>query len=96
MRRWDEYLRLGPSFWKQCGRCLQILLIGYLLHVPRFSLRHLLLTLHWNQRHNFWGVDVLHCIALSLLLLTLLVLVWRRPRFYFAFLAVAARWPFPC
>lgn len=90
MRRWDEYLRLGPSFWKQCGRCLQILLIGYLLHVPRFSLRHLLLTLHWNQRHNFWGVDVLHCIALSLLLLTLLVLVWRRPRFYFAFLVVAA------
>jgi uncharacterized membrane protein len=90
MRRWDEYLRLGPSFWKQCGRCLQILLVGYLLHVPRFSLRRLFLTLHWNQRHNFWGVDVLQCIALSLLLLTVLVLVWRRPRFYFTFVAVVA------
>jgi len=90
MRKWNDYLHLGPPFWKQCGRCLQILLIGYLLHVPRYSLRQLLLTLRWNERHNFWGADVLHSIALSLLLLMLLVLFWRQPRFYFSFMAVAA------
>jgi uncharacterized membrane protein len=89
-RKWDDFLHFGKPFWKQCGRCLQILLIGYLLHVPRFSLRQLLLTLHRNGRHNFWGVDVLHSIGLSLLLLLLLVPLWRKPRFYFTFLALAA------
>lgn len=90
MRKWDDVLHLGPPFWKRCGRCLQILLIGYLLHMPRFSLRQLLLNLHGNGRHNFWGVDVLHSIAVSLFLLLLLVPLWRKPRFYFSFLAVAA------
>ncbi len=40
-RKWDDFLRPGRVFRKQFMRCLQILLVGYLLHVPRFSLRHL-------------------------------------------------------
>lgn len=90
MRKWDDVLHLGRPFWKQGGRCLQILLIGYLLHMPRFSLRALLLNLSLHGRHNFWGVDVLQSIAVSLFLLLLLVPLWRKPRFYFTFLAGAA------
>jgi len=86
-RKWDDFLRPGTVFWKQFMRCLQILLIGYLLHVPRFSLRWLFHTLKWNEKHIFWGVDVLHAIAVSLLLLLLFIPLWRRKERYFVFLA---------
>jgi len=86
-RKWDDFLRPGRAFWKQFLRCLQILLVGYLLHVPRFSLRHLHHTLKWGEKNIFWGVDVLHAIAVSLLLLLLFIPLWRRKERYFFFLA---------
>lgn len=89
-RKWDDFLRPGRVFWKQLLRCLQILLVGYLLHVPRFSLRQLQRTLHWGEKNIFWGVDVLQAIAVSLLLLLLFIPVWRRRERYYVFLAVAA------
>jgi uncharacterized membrane protein len=89
-RKWDDFLHPGKVFWKQFMRCLQILLVGYLLHVPRFSLRYLHHTLKWGKKNNFWGVDVLHAIAISLLLLLLFIPIWRRKKRYFVFLAVAA------
>ena len=89
-RKWDDFLRPGRVFGKQLLRCLQILLVGYLLHVPQFSLHRLAHSLKWGDKHVFWGVDVLHAIALSLLLMLLLVPLWRRKEYYFAFLAAAA------
>ncbi|HSQ35620.1 MAG TPA: heparan-alpha-glucosaminide N-acetyltransferase domain-containing protein [Candidatus Binatia bacterium] len=88
-RRWDGFLRPGKVFGKQFLRCLQILLIGYLLHVPQFSLPLLLRTLKWSEKNIFWGVDVLHAIALSLLLMLLFIPIWRRRERYFVFLTAA-------
>jgi uncharacterized membrane protein len=89
-RKWDDFLRPGRVFRKQFLRCLQILLVGYLLHVPRFSLSYLFHTLKWSEKNIFWGVDVLHAIAVSLLLLLLFIPLWRRKERYFVFLAAAA------
>jgi uncharacterized membrane protein/uncharacterized integral membrane protein len=88
LNRWSEFLGWGPVFWKQLGRVLQIGLIGYCLRIPRFSLHHLLASVHWNQVHVFWKVDILHCIAFSLLAMLLLIKMIRRPAFYFPALAV--------
>jgi uncharacterized membrane protein len=90
VRRWDGFLRPGRAFGRQLLRCLQILLVGYLLHVPRFSLRQLWACLRRGDPRLALGVDVLHAIAVSLLLLLLLVPLWRRRERYFAFLAAAA------
>ena len=54
-RKWDDFLRPDRVFRKQFLRCLQILLVGYLLHVPRFSLRQLSHTLKWGEKNIFWG-----------------------------------------
>ncbi|MCX6558446.1 MAG: heparan-alpha-glucosaminide N-acetyltransferase domain-containing protein, partial [Candidatus Aminicenantes bacterium] len=89
-RKWDDFLKPGRVFWKQFRRCLQILMVGYLLHLPQFSLRRLYHSLKWGHNHPFWGVDVLHAIAISLLLMLLLVPLCRRKKFYFTFLAGAA------
>lgn len=88
-RKWDDFLSPGRIFWKQFLRGLQILLIGYLLHVPRFSLPYLSRTLKWSEKNIFWGVDVLHAIAFSLLLMLIFIPIWRRRERYFVFLAAA-------
>jgi uncharacterized membrane protein len=90
LRKWDDYLRLGRPFWQQFRRLLFVWLVGYLLHVPGFSLRRLSAGLRWNGANVFWGVDVLHCIAVSLLLMLLLVPLLRRQKRFFIFLALAA------
>jgi uncharacterized membrane protein len=90
LRKWDDYLRLGRPFRQQLRRLLFVWLVGYLLHVPGFSLRRLFAGLHWNESNVFWGVDVLHCIAFSLLLMLLLVPLLRRKKLFFIFLALAA------
>ena len=88
LNRWSDFLGWGPVFWKQLGRVLQIGLIGYCLRIPRFSLHHLLASVRWNQVHVFWKVDILHCIAFSLLAMLLLIRMLRRPAFYFPALAI--------
>jgi uncharacterized membrane protein len=90
VRKWDDYLRLGRPFWQQFRRLLFVWSVGYLLHVPGFSLPRLIATLRWHERNVFWGVDVLHCIAVSLLLMLLLVPLMRRQKRFFIFLALAA------
>lgn len=90
LRKWEDYLRLGRPFWQQFRRYLFVGLVGYLLHLPGFSLPRLIATLRWNEPNVFWGVDVLHCIALSLLLMLLLVPLLRRQKLFFVFLAMAA------
>jgi uncharacterized membrane protein len=89
-RKWDDFLHPGKVFRKQFLRCLQILLVGYLLHVPRFSLHRLWHSLRWGDKRIPLGVDVLHAIAISLLLMLLLVPLWRRKERYFTFLAAGA------
>ena len=90
VRKWDDYLRLGLPFWRQFRRYLFVGLVGYLLHIPGFSLPRLIATVRWNEHNVFWGVDVLQCIAFSLLLMLLLVPLLRRQKLFFIFLALAA------
>ena len=89
-RKWDDYLRLGRPFRQQLRRYMFVGLVGYFLHIPGFSLPHLIATVRWKERNVFWGVDVLQCIAFSLLLMLLLVPLLRRQKRFFIFLALAA------
>ncbi len=80
----DEFRKFGYPFWKQLGRILLIWFVGYLLHVPYFSLRN---TIHYTS-HDMWmkfsGVDVLQCIAFGLLLLFALRIWIQSDRAYLA------------
>ena len=78
-RKWNDYLSFNAVFRKQVGRILQVLLVGYTLHIPFFSFNKLCI-IPWEEWANFWKVDVLHCIASSLLFLLLTVIVTRTPK----------------
>lgn len=88
-RKWDDYLGLKPLFWKQLGRILQVLAVGYALHLPFFSF-HKLTMISWQEWGVFWKIDVLHAIAVSLMTLLVLVLLLREQRRYFAGVAALA------
>jgi uncharacterized membrane protein len=67
-RKLAEFRSYGAAFRKQLGRIGLIWLIGYALHLPVFSFDRILNTTEsgWN---SFFQSDILHCIALGLLLL---------------------------
>ncbi|MBF8248132.1 MAG: DUF1624 domain-containing protein [Bacteroidetes bacterium] len=68
-RKLEEFRKFGSTFWKQVQRIGIIWLVGYLLHLPHFSLNK---TLHETTEADwlrFYQADVLHCIALGLLIL---------------------------
>ncbi|MBI2428774.1 MAG: DUF1624 domain-containing protein [Ignavibacteriales bacterium] len=81
-RKWNDYLNRSPVFWKQVGRILQILAVGYALHLPFFSFNKLM-QISWEEWGVFWKIDVLHTIAVSLLTMVALVLLFREQKRYF-------------
>jgi len=68
-RKLEDFRDFGKGFWKQLSRIGLIWVVGYALHLPYFSLRRTLnetTTLGWLK---FSQVDILHCIAVGLLIL---------------------------
>ncbi|RPH37751.1 DUF1624 domain-containing protein [bacterium] len=79
-RKLHDYLSFGPPLLKQLWRLLFILIIGYGLHIPKFYFHHLMYEAGEEAWHAFFQVDVLQCIAVSLLTLQILLLVLRSER----------------
>ncbi len=89
-RKLNDYVSFGPLLYKQVGRLLFVLALGYVLHLPKFNFSQLI---HETTEHDwqvFFQVDILHCIAVSLLLLQVLLLVLRtEERLYSALLYIS-------
>ena len=79
-RKLHDYLSFGPPLLKHLWRLFFILLIGYCLHIPKFYFHHLMYVASGEAWHTFFQVDVLQCIAVSLLSLQILLLVLRNER----------------
>ena len=69
----------GINLWPKIRRLALLWVIGYLLHWPSFSLSVWQQGIAPEQWQGFLGVDVLQCLAVSLLLLTLIRLACPRP-----------------
>ncbi|MBI3787991.1 MAG: DUF1624 domain-containing protein [Ignavibacteriales bacterium] len=70
-RKLEEYRTFGSAFWRQLGRIATIWLVGYGLHIPFYSLSKTLRETTEAGWLRFYQVDVLHCIAVGLLILFL-------------------------
>jgi uncharacterized membrane protein len=76
-RKIASYLSFGTPLFKQLGRLLFVLLVGYGLHLPRFNWHKILYEVEPEEWLMFWQADVLQCIAVSLLALQVMLLVLR-------------------
>ncbi len=79
-RKIGDYLAYRPALWKQLSRLALLFIIGYCLHIPKFEYHHLRYETGTAAWLNFWQVDVLHCIGMTLLVLVVFVLVLRSER----------------
>jgi uncharacterized membrane protein len=89
-RKLPDYLSFGPALGKQVGKLLFVLALGYALHLPAFSLRRFIEGVSPEAWTKFWAVDVLQCIAVSLLLVLLVLQIVRTERRLVAVLPWAA------
>ncbi len=71
-RRHDQTSLLSWVALKRLGRILFLLVLGYWLHLPFFSLKKSLAYLQAGKGDSFFQVNILQCIAVSLLVFTLL------------------------
>jgi uncharacterized membrane protein len=84
-RKINDYLSFGWPLFRQIGRLLFVMVIGYSLHIPKFNYYHLRYEAGETAWQIFWQVDVLQCIAASLLFLQVMLLILRSERRLYAF-----------
>ena len=80
--RLDDMRKLKLPFWKKLWRYFSIILIGYALHLPFYSLSKVLNKSTTEQLQAFFAVDVLQCIGAGLLVLFTLRLLIRSDKIY--------------
>ena len=68
----EKFRTYGYDFWKQLGRIALIWFLGYLMHIPYFSLRKVISYTSYDKWLHFYGIDVLQCIGFGLLVIFLL------------------------
>lgn len=76
-RNWERYISWSPFLRKRLLRLFALILLGYALHLPFFSLRKMLHDSTPQEIAGFLQVDALQCIAVSLFGLQLLVVLLR-------------------
>ena len=79
-KRWADFRSLGRPVTRRLSRFLGLLAIGYALHIPFFSLDKLLHNTTPAEFAQMYQADVLHCLAISMILLQLGLFFVRTPR----------------
>ncbi len=87
-RKLEEFRTYGKAFWRQLSRIFLIWIIGYGLHLPYFSLTRTLRDSTASQLLLFSQSDILHCIAIGLLVVFLGRIVIKRDQYYQLFLVL--------
>jgi uncharacterized membrane protein len=82
----DEMRKFGKAFWKKTRRIVQIIIIGYMLHIPVYSLSKSINEVTPEIMQSFYAVDVLQCIGVGLLFLFAFRLMIKSDKTYNYFL----------
>lgn len=81
-RKLESFRTFGSDFWRQIWRIGLVMIIGYYLHLPFFSLRRMLTETTESGWLQFYQTDVLQCIAVGLFILFMVRIFIRNNRWY--------------
>ncbi len=84
-KRWADLRSIGKPVVRRLSKFLGLLAIGYALHIPFFSLEKLLHNTTPAEYAQMFQADVLHCLAVSMILLQLGLFVIKTPRSFAVF-----------
>lgn len=87
-RKWELYVSFQPLLWRYLRRLGFILLVGYALHIPLFSLREMMALRDESVWMIFFQADILQIISLTLIAMVLLALAVRKERIFLAAVSV--------
>lgn len=90
MKKWQEHLSFTHTLRKRITRYFSLLVIGYALHLPFFSLNRILNEITPADVASFLQVDALQCIAVTLLFLQLLIIIVRTEKRLVSIVAILA------
>jgi uncharacterized membrane protein len=85
----DELRKFGKVLWKKIGRILLILIAGYSLHLPHFSLKKILNNPTQQVLNDLFMVDVLQCIAVGLLFLLIARMIFKKDKPFYLFIFIS-------
>jgi len=85
----DELRKFGKVFWKKIGRIVLILIAGYSLHLPHFSLKKIFNNPTQQVLNDLFMVDVLQCIAVGLFFLLLARMVFKNEKQFYLFVFIS-------
>jgi acyltransferase len=88
-RRWEAFAAFAAPARKRVGKMAGLLVLGYALHFPFFSLNKLLHNTRPEEYAMMFQVDILHCLAVSIIMLQLLVVMTRTPERFLLVTAAA-------
>lgn len=80
LKRWDAYVAFGAPARRRLTKMSLLLGLGYALHFPFFSLNKLLHDTRPQEYAMMFQVDILHCLAISILMLMAFIVIARTPR----------------
>ncbi len=78
----EDMRKFKSSFWKKLWRYFSIILIGYGLHLPYYSLSKIINKSTPDQLQSFFAVDVLQCIGVGLVILFAIRLLIHSDKIY--------------
>lgn len=87
--RWAEFLTLTTTLLRRVRKIGLLILIGYALHLPFFSLQKTLSSSTGAQWMELYSFDVLQCIGFTLFFAHLMMILVRREKWFPAFLGAA-------
>ncbi len=79
-KRRDDILNLRFPAFKQLWRVLQLFVLGYFLHVPFKTMHQMQTMMTETQYYNFLRSDVLHVIALGLLISQIVFIIVKKEK----------------
>lgn len=81
----EELRNFGGTFWKKINRILLILLAGYSLHTPYYSLRKILANPTPEVLKQLFTVDILQVISIGLLILLFARMIFKTEKSFYIF-----------
>ena len=79
LRRWDAFVAFGAPARRRLTKMLMLLGLGYALHFPFFSLNKILYHTQPHEYALMFQVDILHCLAVTIIMLQVVVVLARTP-----------------
>ncbi|MCK9410584.1 MAG: DUF1624 domain-containing protein, partial [Bacteroidetes bacterium] len=89
-KKWEEHITPTKHVARRFGKFIGLLIIGYALHLPFFSLQKILTEATPKEIAAWLQVDALHCLAVSMLVLQTAVFLLKDEKKFIYFAGVLA------